>query len=173
MCSTPNFYLSINLCSVHFVDTTFFEIFQKLCSEYNILTNQIILEVTERDLLQHDTNLIQKLKELRQNGFSIAVDDFGTGHASISYLQHFPFNYLKIDRLFIQAIGTGAVTEALNQSIIHMAKQLQLNIIAEGVETYNQIETLEENGVYLMQGWYFSKAISFEKLLKFFKRTTL
>ena len=170
--SSPNFYLSINLSSVHFVDTTFFDEFRQLCTEFDIPTNQIMLEVTERDLLQNDSGLIQKVRELRQDGYSIAVDDFGTGHASISYLQHFPFNYLKIDKLFIQAIGTGAVTEALNQSIIHMAKHLKLNVIAEGVETYNQLETLEEHGVYLMQGWYFSKAISFDKLLQFFKRGT-
>lgn len=103
--------------------------------------------------------------ELRNTGYSLAVDDFGTGHASISYLQHFPFNYLKIDKLFIQAIGTKAITESLNATIIHMAKDLKLHIIAEGVETAEQVEYLKKNEVYILQGWYFSKALSIEQLV--------
>ena len=129
-----------------------------------------MLEITERDLLrQDDLTLVMRMKELRSLGFSLAIDDFGTGHASISYLQHFPFNYLKIDQLFIRAIGTGAVTETLNQSIIHMAKNLKLSIIAEGVETIAQQEFLQKQDVHLMQGWYFAKAMPLEQLIQFIK----
>ena len=104
------------------------------------------------------------MQELRQAGFSLAVDDYGTGHASISYLHNFPFNYLKIDKLFIQAIGTKAITESLNDVIISMAKRLDLVIIAEGVETEEQVNYLSENGVRFLQGWYFSKALPIEIL---------
>jgi len=170
--NNPHFHLSINLSAIHFSDPLFFDDFIALCDEYEMPINQLMLEMTERDLLQDDVNLIRKMKELRQMGFSIAIDDFGTGHASISYLEHFPFNYLKIDRLFVRAIGTGAVTETLNQAIIHMAKSLDLFIIAEGVETYQQLETLEKHGVYFIQGWYFAKAMRFDKLKNFLKRNT-
>jgi len=111
------------------------------------------------------------MNDLRAAGFLLAVDDFGTGHASISYLQHFPFNYLKIDQLFISAIGTGAITEVLNKSIIQMAKNLKLHIIAEGVETAVQIDFLQAHDVSLMQGWYFAPAMPIEQLLDFLNRS--
>lgn len=171
--ANPDFHLSINLSSNHFNDDHFLDNFIELCRECAISMQQIILEVTERNLLQNDLTLTRKMKMLRNNGFSLAVDDFGTGHASISYLQHFPFNYLKIDSLFVSSIGTGAVTEALNQSIIEMAKRLGLHVIAEGVETYQQIEILEENGAFLMQGWYFSKALTFDNFIIYLKKNSV
>jgi sensor c-di-GMP phosphodiesterase-like protein len=168
----PNFYLSINLSSAHFTDPRFFKTFSLLCKKFNIPAKQIMLEITERDLLQHDISVIQQMEALRSAGFSIAVDDFGTGNSSISYLQRFPFNYLKIDKLFVSSIGTGSVTEKLNVSIINMANHLSLQVIAEGVETYEQLEALEGSGVFLIQGWYFSKALSFEALQQFIQRNS-
>lgn len=168
--NNPKFHLAFNLSSIHFTDNNFFKDFLSLCKKYHIAESQIMLEITERDLLkQDDLALVKTMKELRQAGFCLAVDDFGTGHASISYLQHFPFNYLKIDQIFIKAIGTGAITETLNKSIIQMAKNLKLNIIAEGVETFTQLEYLQSQGVHLMQGWYFATAMPLEKLIQFVK----
>ncbi|KTC65662.1 Rtn protein (plasmid) [Legionella adelaidensis] len=168
--TNPQFHLAFNLASTHFADERFFQRFIALCGKYSIPENQIMLEITERDLLkQDDVALIRMMRQLREAGFSLAVDDFGTGHASISYLQHFPFNYLKIDQLFIKAIGTGAITETLNNSIIHMAKNLKLHIIAEGVETFTQFEFLQSQEVYLMQGWYFATAMPIEQLIQFIK----
>lgn len=164
----PQFHLSFNLSALHFTDAQFFNKFNLLMDQYKILPSQILFEITERDLLDKNNILfIDKMKELRQSGFSLAVDDYGTGHASISYLQSFPFNYLKIDKLFIQAIGTKAITESLNDAIITMAKQLGLIIIAEGVETEEQVNYLTTNGVRYLQGWYFSKALSIRKLRVF------
>lgn len=106
------------------------------------------------------------MNELRARGHSLAIDDFGTGHASIKYLQHFPFNYLKIDKLFVHSIGTGAVTETLSQAIIQMANVLKLTIIAEGVETIEQFNFLRHYQINLMQGWYFAKAMPHEQLFQ-------
>ncbi|MFT4058290.1 MAG: EAL domain-containing protein [Legionella sp.] len=161
----PSFHLSFNICALHFTDPDFFNRFYKLLNDYTVSPNQILLEITERDLLDenNETN-IMKMQELREKGFSLAVDDYGTGHASISYLQYFPFNYLKIDKLFIHAIGTKAITESLNDAIIDLAKKINLIIIAEGVETEEQVNYLLKNGVQLLQGWYFSKALSIEQL---------
>ena len=170
--TNTDFHIAINLSAVHFSNNHFFDSFYTLCRKFQIPPQQITLELTERDLLtQEDTLLINKMNELRLAGFSLAVDDFGTGYASIGYLQHFPFNYLKIDQLFVRAIGTGAITETLNQSIIRMAKDLELHIIAEGVETYVQREFLQAQGVTLMQGWYFANAMPIEQLIPFFKRS--
>ena len=162
------FHLAINLSVIHFTHASFLDSFMDLCKKYQISTQQLVLEVTERDLLtKNDALLIKKMNDLRLAGYSLAVDDFGTGYASIGYLQHLPFNYLKIDQLFIRAIGTGAITETLNQSIIQMAQNLKLHIIAEGVETYIQLEFLRAHGVNLMQGWYFANAMPIEQLITF------
>lgn len=166
----PNFHLALNLSSVHFSDSHFLTHLTDLNTHYAVSNHQIILEVTERHLLQNSFSLVEKMKTFREIGFSLAIDDFGTGHASINYLQHFPFNYLKIDKLFVNAIGTGAITESLNLAIIDIARRLRLHVIAEGVETLEQRDTLEDNGVVLMQGWYFSKALAFEKLILFVRQ---
>lgn len=168
--ANPSFHLAINLSAAHFVDQGFCRLFLNLCKKHDIPPQQIILEVTERAMLQHDVSIIAKMTELREDGFSIAIDDFGTGNSNISYLQRFPFNYLKIDRMFVSVIGSGAVTETLSLSIIEMANRLGVEVIAEGVETYEQVEVLEGHGAMLMQGWYFSKALSFAGLVQFIKR---
>lgn len=163
----PQFHLSFNICALHFTDEKFFNHFYQLLENYSISPKQIVLEITERDLLDETNEIyIKKMLELREKGFSLAVDDYGTGHSSISYLQYFPFNYLKIDKLFIHAIGTKAITESLNDAIIDLAKKINLIIIAEGVETKEQVNYLLKNGIQLLQGWYFSKALSIDQLKK-------
>ena len=159
------FHLSFNICAPHFTDPSFFEQFYELISVYSVCPDQLMLEITERDLIDENNELYTlKMQELRDKGISLAVDDYGTGHASICYLQYFPFNYLKIDKLFIHAIGTKAITESLNDAIIDLAKKINLIIIAEGVETKEQVNYLLKNGIQLLQGWYFSKALSIEQL---------
>lgn len=161
----PSFHLAFNLCAFHFNDNHFFDQLHKLVEQYSISPQQILLEITERYLLDVSNKIfIKRMLELRESGYSLAIDDYGTGHSSISYLQYYPFNYLKIDKIFIQAIGTKAITETLNDAIIHLAKKINLTIIAEGVETKEQVNYLLENDVYLLQGWYFSKALSIEEL---------
>lgn len=163
--ANPNFHLSFNINGLHFTEATFFECFYQIIKDYSILPSQILLEITERDLLdEHNEIYFKKMQELRKKGFSLAIDDYGTGHASISYLQYFPFNYLKIDKLFIHAIGTKAITESLNDAIIDLAKKINLIIIAEGVETQEQVNYLLKNDIQLLQGWYFAKALSIEQL---------
>lgn len=162
----PDFHLAFNLSALHFTEPLFFDKFNQLIKQFSIPPHQILLEITERELLDKNNSIfIGTMQKLRSQGYSLAVDDYGTGHASISYLQHFPFDYLKIDKIFVQAIGTNAITESLNDAIIQMAKGLNLIIIAEGVETEEQVTYLSNNGVQLLQGWYFSKAIPIEKLL--------
>ncbi|CAM4505955.1 MAG: hypothetical protein LEGION0403_FIIPPAGN_01958 [Legionella sp.] len=163
--SNPLFHLSINICAAHFIDPDFFDKFYQLQHKYSIPSTQILLEITERNLLNEDNDTyLQRMQELCNKGFSLAIDDYGTGHASLSYLQHFPFSYLKIDKIYIQAIGTKAITELLNDAIIDLAKKINLIIIAEGVETKEQVNYLLKNEVQLLQGWYFSKDLSIEQL---------
>ncbi len=167
----PDFYLSINISYPHLIDPQFFPQFYLLMQEFELTPKQILFEITERAILnKDDESCMQRLNELKEKGFALAVDDYGTGYASISYLQNFPFDHLKIDKIFIQAIGTKAITESLNDAIIQMAKDLNLIIIAEGVETEEQFNYLSANGVRFLQGWYFSKAVAIEQLIDLLER---
>ncbi len=164
--SKPFFYVSFNVSALHFTDKDFFDKFYALVAQYSISPQQIIIEITERDFIDKNNHIfITQMQKLIKEGFSLAIDDYGTGHASISYIQNFPFNYLKIDRIFVQAIGTKAINESLIDTIISMAKNLNLKIIAEGVETSEQVNYLIHNKVPYLQGWYFSKALTIEALM--------
>jgi sensor c-di-GMP phosphodiesterase-like protein len=161
----PDFYLSFNLSALHFKNPWFFDSFYELTTRYTISSHQIIFEITERDLLdKNDAIFATKMHELIGLGYALAIDDYGTGHANISYIQHYPFQYLKIDAIFVQAIGTKAINESLINTIITMGKNLNLHIIAEGVETEKQVLYLIENEVQFLQGWHFSKALNIEQL---------
>jgi len=168
----PEFYLSINLSSAHFIDPTFFDGFFNLCTQYAFKPKNIMFELTERELISHqDLMLVKRLQQLHEHGYALAIDDFGTGHANISYLQYFPLTAIKIAHLFISAINTSTITDTLNQAIIALAKKLNLQLIAEGVETLEQVLYLEQHGIYTMQGWYFAKAMSSEELEQFITST--
>ncbi len=165
------FHLGFNLCRAHLVDKTWLQTLLMLCQSYDIKPQQVMLEITERTIIgSTEVNLIERLQALHHAGFILAIDDFGTSHASISFLRHFPMDYLKIDSMYVQAIGTGAVTEALIEPIILIANQLKLKIIAEGVETESQLTYLKQNKVDFIQGWYFAKAMNAADLLQLLER---
>lgn len=160
-----SFYLAFNVSTMHFTTPQFFSKFIKIVKKHKVNPKNIILELTERALFnKNDHVFTETMEHLRSMGFSLAIDDFGTGHSNISYLQHFPFNYLKIDKLFVHSIGTGAITESLIETIIQMANHLHLTIIAEGIETSAQADFLKSNHVFYLQGWYYAKALSIDKL---------
>ena len=98
---------------------------------------QIVLEITERDMLNHrEANSL--FEWLHNEGFEIAIDDFGTGHSALIYLEHFTMDYLKIDRGFVNAIGTETVTSPVLDAVLTLARRLNMSTVAEGVETPEQ-----------------------------------
>ena len=130
--------------------------------------NSINVEITEGLLLKDASNVKDRLLEYRNAGIEVSIDDFGTGFSSLSYLKKFDIDYLKIDHSFISNLINNETDRALVEAIIVMAHKLDINTIAEGVETMEQQDLLIQFGCDYAQGFYYSEAISmeaFEKLL--------
>jgi sensor c-di-GMP phosphodiesterase-like protein len=128
----------------------------------------IKLEITERALVNSETAR-SLIHNFRESGHKVAVDDFGTGYSSLSYLQSFELDVLKIDKSFVDAIGTGAATGEVIVHVIEMAKSLGLDTVAEGVETLEQARWLLEHGVLHGQGYLFSKPLSVGDFVEYFR----
>lgn len=126
------------------------------------------LEITERALINSDVSRAL-IRELRQRGHRVAIDDFGTGYSSLSYLQTFELDVLKIDKSFVDAIGTEAATSQVIVHVIEMAKALNLEIVAEGVETIEQVDWLVTHGVTFGQGFLFGKPLSIGDYVEFLR----
>jgi len=128
----------------------------------------IKLEITERALVNSDTSRAM-IRKFRSLGHQVAVDDFGTGYSSLSYLQSFELDVLKIDKSFVDAIGTEAATSQVIVHVIEMAKSLGLTMVAEGVESPDQMDWLIAHGVHLGQGYLFSQPLSAGDFVAFFR----
>jgi sensor c-di-GMP phosphodiesterase-like protein len=155
-----DFHIAINLSPIHFESEKILSASSRIFGSSAILPSQLIYEITERGLIQHDDEKARSvMTALRNRKSHIALDDFGTGYSSLGYVSSFPLDYLKIDKSFVSTIGTDALMSGLVDSIIDMAKRLDLKIIAEGVETPGQESYLQERGVDYAQGWYYSRAM--------------
>lgn len=128
---------------------------------------QLVVEITERQLLDEQGQNI--LGELRKAGILIAIDDFGTGHTALSVLQNITFDYLKIDKCFIDSIGMQSVNAPVLNTIIELAHQLNVSIVAEGVENAIQAQYLKDKGVQCQQGYYYSKPLDITQVENYFQ----
>lgn len=154
--------LGINISPGHLHADSFKEDMRKFAASLPPDHFQIVLEITERDMLnQREAN---KLFEwLHLEGFEIAVDDFGTGHSALIYLERFTMDYLKIDRGFVSAIGMETVTSPVLDAVLTLARRLDMVTVAEGVETPEQARWLRDHGVNLLQGYWISRPMRLEQ----------
>jgi EAL domain-containing protein (putative c-di-GMP-specific phosphodiesterase class I) len=118
------------------------------------------LEITETVLLQDADSTLLALRRLKEAGVSLSVDDFGTGYSSLSYLKRFPIDTLKIDRSFVKDLHCDADDAAICAAILAMARQLGLNVVAEGVESEQQLEFLRRHGCNQIQGIQMSYSVA-------------
>ncbi len=169
----PPVRVAVNLSFRQFNQVDLSERLVRILDESGLDPSYLELELTESILVQNVELTISKLNELKSMGVQISLDDFGTGYSSLSYLQQFPFDLLKIDRCFVQDINTNATNAALTHAIIQMAHSLNLKVIAEGVETREELAVLYENNCDNIQGYLFSrpvKAEEFKRMLQEGKR---
>ena len=128
--------------------------------------NCLKLEVTESLLMQQPKDTLYKLHELRESGVTIAIDDFGTGYSSLSYLHQMPLDVLKIDRSFVNGMFDSGKHLAIVRAILALATSLQLKVIAEGVETIEQLQQLQVLGCDMVQGYFFSRPLAVTEAAK-------
>ncbi|MBE0507298.1 MAG: EAL domain-containing protein [Marinospirillum sp.] len=141
---------------------------EQLVGKHGLCRESLELEITETGLMKNEQRALSSLMRLKEKGFRIALDDFGTGYSSLSYLRKLPLTTLKIDRSFIQDMGKDAVSLSIVKTIVQLAQNLNLSLVAEGVEEESQADQLREMGCQLAQGFLYYKPlpeIEFRQLL--------
>lgn len=162
-----DFCIAINVSPMQFRDSVLKEEVAKLLEQYQLPPNSIELEITEGVLVSGFADVETSLNEFHKQGLSIAMDDFGTGYSSLSYLRKYPFDTLKVDKSFVQDITVDRADLELVSAAISMGHGLQLNVVAEGIETQEQLDILVDLNCDVGQGYFFGKptlASEFETL---------
>jgi diguanylate cyclase (GGDEF)-like protein len=156
----PGLKVAINVSASQMRTGKFISSVKALLDETKVDATNIEIEITEGVLLNDDQQTQMVLRDLRAMGFSIALDDFGTGYSSLSYLSRYPVDKIKIDRSFVSNLGADPEAETVIRAIVKLAKALNLNIVAEGVETKSQRSILRQAGCPIIQGYLFSKPVA-------------
>ncbi|MFO1470356.1 MAG: PAS domain S-box protein [Turneriella sp.] len=167
--STAQLTLAVNVSAKQFRKTDFADSVRRVITATGIVASGLKLELTESLLIDDFESVIEKMKTLREIGVSFSLDDFGTGFSSLSYLRRMPLNQLKIDKSFVTDLQTDPQNGAIARTIVTLAKSLDLDVIAEGIETEGQLRSLEEYGCNRFQGYHFAAPVpidEFEALLK-------
>ena len=157
--------VSVNVSADQLADVRFFDLVRSCLAEYDLPASRLELELTERVLIEEDDSTRTNLLFLQAMGVRISLDDFGTGYSSLNYLTRFQLDTLKIDRSFICDLEHNGRSRHLAQAIVAMGKSLEIQLVAEGVETAEQAHMLQAMGCHYLQGYYFSKPLSAEALL--------
>jgi diguanylate cyclase (GGDEF)-like protein len=160
--------LSVNFSARQFQQPGFIAMVAQILKETNLDPRWLELELTESSIMKEPEQAIEKLHELKLMGIRVAIDDFGTGYSSLNYLKRFPIDTLKIDKSFVSDVCKDPHDTAIVRAIITLGHALDLTVIAEGVETHEQLQYLTSLGCDVVQGFLFSKSLSvraFEELL--------
>ncbi len=165
----PLLRVSVNMSAPQFRAGNLVESITERLSQYDLPGEALELEITESMLLGHEEPIRQRLSALRERGVYVSIDDFGTGYSSLAYLSRFPITTLKIDRSFVQDLAVNQSTAEIARAIIGLSRGLELEVVAEGVESAEHVAFLLENGCTTVQGFYYSQpvpAAAFEKLVR-------
>ena len=164
--------MAINVSPRQFNQAKFVTQVQQVLEDTGMDGNYLELELTEGMLLQNIEETIEKMMALKALGIHFSIDDFGTGYSSLAYLKRLPVDKLKIDQSFVSDITTDSSDAAIVDTIIAMAKHLDIGVIAEGVETIDELNFLREKGCHVYQGYYFSKPLPQNELVQFVRNNT-
>jgi diguanylate cyclase (GGDEF)-like protein len=155
----PFLRIAVNISPIHFRQSKFLDIVRSALLDHDLEPQYLEMELTETTVMDHAENSVNILQELSRMGVLVSIDDFGTGYSSMSYLRRFPIDKLKIDRSFINDMTTNSDAASIVKAIISLAHSLRLKVVAEGVETAEQLKQLHDLGCDQFQGFYRSAAI--------------
>lgn len=161
--------IAINISARQFAHVNFLTTLERIIRETHCNPAWIELEITESSILDNPEKMILLLETLKLKGFYISIDDFGTGYSSLSYLKNLPIDKLKIDISFVRNITHEPKNQTIVKTIIALSKGLQMNVIAEGVETEEELLFLRENGVDSVQGYYYYKPMNVDDFIELLK----
>ena len=165
----PAMTVAVNVSAIEFRDENFLENLFSVLGDTGFDPKSLVVELTESVLMKHAEAAASILQAVRQVGIRVAMDDFGTGYSSLSYLRKFPLDALKIDQSFVRQISAAGEDTVIVTAVIGMARNLGLRVIAEGVETREELEFLQAHQCDEAQGYYFSRPVpagQFARLLK-------
>ena len=152
----PRVRLGFNLTADHFKNETIVEEVREVFAASPIRFSQVVLEVTEREPLENLDMARHVIAALQELGCNVAIDDVGTGHGGLSYMLKLGVNCIKIDKMFIDAIGTERYSTPIIETLVELANRMRMEIYAEGVETFDQVKYLRDRGIFLAQGYAFA-----------------
>ncbi|MFX3624446.1 MAG: putative bifunctional diguanylate cyclase/phosphodiesterase, partial [Ectobacillus sp.] len=163
----PELKVAVNLSAAQFKKESFVQTITTILRETGLDPCSLDLELTERIAMNNEAKTMQKLKALKELGIHISIDDFGTGYSSLAYLPLYPIDSLKIAREFINMAENCTEGKAIISTILSLAKTLNISVIAEGVETAEQLQFLKSYGCHRVQGYLFSKPLDKDACLRF------
>ncbi|MCL6750644.1 EAL domain-containing protein, partial [Nostoc sp. CCCryo 231-06] len=162
----PLIKMAVNISSRQFKEQNLVDITTQILQETELKANYLELEITESLIIENIQQAINTMNQLHAMGVTLSLDDFGTGYSSLNYLKRLPIDVLKIDRSFVRELTIGSDDAAIVKAIISLAHNLQLSVIAEGVETQSHLEYLQRHGCDEIQGYYISRPVAPEALAK-------
>jgi EAL domain-containing protein (putative c-di-GMP-specific phosphodiesterase class I) len=166
---SSNLSISVNVSAIQFNHSDFILHIKQAIEKSGCDTRKLCIELTESSVINNIDESIKKMHQIKAMGVSLAIDDFGTGYSSLSALKNLPLNELKIDKSFVKDFTKNSVDLTIVQTILQMGKNLNLRIVAEGVETESQMAYLSNYGCAIFQGYYFAQPSSvadFEESLR-------
>jgi diguanylate cyclase (GGDEF)-like protein len=155
-------YVSVNISQRTFFHNQLTDFVVEMVREAGMDPKNLVFEITERANIKADETILQVMNNLRSKGIKLSLDDFGTGYSTLGYLHRFPVDYLKIDKSFVQTVGLGGENARIVETIVSMAEHIGMMVVAEGVETEEQLEFLRQINCGYAQGFYFSHPIDLE-----------
>ncbi len=159
-------YVTVNITAHQFEDQRIVRNVNEALQNSGLAPEYLILEITETSMMQNAESNIKMINKLRQKGIRFSIDDFGTGYSSLSYLKKLPLDNLKLDRSFVIDLPGDSESVAIAKMVLALAKALNLKVIAEGVEDRDQFHLLRDNGSDYIQGYYFSKPVPLDDLMR-------
>lgn len=163
--SLESLNVSINLSGFQLSSEVLTSTFSDTVKALGISPDRVVVEITEQVLVSDNNEAINHIAHLKREGFRIALDDFGTGYSSLSYLTNFPIDYIKLDRSFISGASLTSKQQALIQGVVALSQSLDLEVVAEGVETSEDLDLLKESRCHYLQGYFYTRPLPIEQLI--------